>query len=44
VPINAKYLFVASMDVDAEQEALFYEVYEGDNKHPTENLRQGTGR
>jgi hypothetical protein len=29
MPINAKYLFVASMDVDADKEALFNEVYEG---------------
>jgi len=28
MPINAKYLFVASMDVDADKEALFNEVYD----------------
>ena len=39
MPINAKYLFVASMDVDADKEALFNEVYEGCDNHPTENLR-----
>ena len=44
MPINAKYLFVASMDEDADKEALFHEVYEGCDNHPTENLRSGTGR
>ena len=39
MPINAQYLFVASMDVDADKEALLNEVYEGCDKHPTENLR-----
>jgi hypothetical protein len=29
MPRNAKYLFVASMDVDADKEALFNEVYKG---------------
>jgi len=28
VPINSKYLFVVSMDVDADKEALFNEVYD----------------
>jgi hypothetical protein len=28
MPIKTKYLFVASMDVDAEKEALFHEVYD----------------
>ena len=28
MPIKAKYLFVASMDVDADKEALFNEVYD----------------
>jgi hypothetical protein len=28
MPIKSKYLFVASMDVDAEKEALFNEVYD----------------
>jgi len=28
VPGNAKYLFIASMDVDPEKEALFNEVYD----------------
>jgi hypothetical protein len=28
MPIQAKYLFVASMDVDADKEALFNEVYD----------------
>ena len=28
MPINSKYLFVASMDVDPEHEALFNEVYD----------------
>ena len=28
MPINSKYLFVASMDVDADKEALFNEVYD----------------
>jgi hypothetical protein len=39
MPINAKYLFVASMDLDADKEALFNEGYEGGDNHPTENLR-----
>ena len=28
MPVQTKYLFVASMDVDAEKEALFNEVYD----------------
>jgi len=28
MPIKTKYLFVASMDVDPEKEALFHEVYD----------------
>jgi hypothetical protein len=28
MPINARYLFVSSMDVDADKEALFNEVYD----------------
>jgi hypothetical protein len=28
MPIKAKYLFVVSMDVDADKEALFNEVYD----------------
>jgi hypothetical protein len=28
MPINAKYLFVVSMDVDPDKEALFNEVYD----------------
>ena len=28
MPINSKYLFVVSMDVDADKEALFNEVYD----------------
>jgi len=28
MPITSKYLFVASMDVDADKEALFHEVYD----------------
>jgi hypothetical protein len=28
MPLKAKYLFVASMDVDADKEALFNEVYD----------------
>jgi len=28
MPITSKYLFVASMDVDADKEALFNEVYD----------------
>ena len=28
MPINSKYLFVASMDVDPDKEALFNEVYD----------------
>jgi hypothetical protein len=28
MPIKSKYLFVVSMDVDADKEALFNEVYD----------------
>jgi len=28
MPIKAKYLFIASMDVDPDKEALFHEVYD----------------
>ena len=28
MPMKAKYLFVASMDVDPDKEALFHEVYD----------------
>jgi hypothetical protein len=28
MPIKSKYLFIASMDVDADKEALFHEVYD----------------
>jgi hypothetical protein len=28
MPINSKYLFVVSMDVDADKEALFNEIYD----------------
>jgi hypothetical protein len=28
MPITARYLFVASMDVDPDKEALFHEVYD----------------
>jgi len=28
MPIRSKYLFVASMDVDSDKEALFHEVYD----------------
>jgi hypothetical protein len=31
MPISSRYLFVASMDVDADKETLFNEVY--DNEH-----------
>jgi hypothetical protein len=34
---NAKYLFIASMDVDADKEALFNEVY--DTEHVPELLK-----
>jgi hypothetical protein len=39
MPIHANYLFVASTNVDADKAALFHEVYEGCDNHPTENLR-----
>jgi hypothetical protein len=44
MPIHAKDLFVASMDMDADKDALLHGVYEGCDHHPTENLREGTGR
>ena len=28
MPIKSKYLFIASMDVEADKEALFHEVYD----------------
>jgi hypothetical protein len=31
MPINSKYLFVASMDVDTDKEALFNEVYDAEH-------------
>jgi hypothetical protein len=31
MPINSKYLFVASMDVDPDKEALFNEVYDAEH-------------
>ncbi|MBO0741712.1 MAG: hypothetical protein J2P51_09825 [Hyphomicrobiaceae bacterium] len=31
MPISTKYLFVVRMDVDAEKEALFNEVYDGEH-------------
>ena len=31
MPINSNYLFVVNMDVDADKEALFNEIY--DNEH-----------
>ena len=31
MPIGSKYLFVVSMDVDADKEALFNEVYDGEH-------------
>jgi len=37
MPIKSKYLFVASMDVDADKEALFNEVY--DTEHVPNLLR-----
>ena len=37
MPIKARYLFVASMDVDAGKEALFNEVY--DTEHVPEILK-----
>ena len=40
MPIKSKYLFVASMDVDADKEALFNEVY--DTEH-VPNLLQVPG-
>jgi hypothetical protein len=37
MPISSKYLFVASMDVDPDKEALFNEVY--DTEHVPNLLR-----
>ena len=37
MPIGSRYLFVASMDVDADKEALFNEVY--DTEHVPNLLR-----
>jgi hypothetical protein len=37
MPISSKYLFVVSMDVDPEKEALFNEVY--DSEHVPNILR-----
>ena len=31
MPINSKYLFVASMDVDPDKEALFNEIYDAEH-------------
>ncbi|MGH6665663.1 MAG: hypothetical protein ACREB2_12290, partial [Pseudolabrys sp.] len=31
MPIKSRYLFVASMDVDSEKEALFNEVYDSEH-------------
>jgi len=31
MPIKSKYVFVASMDVDADKEALFNEVYDAEH-------------
>lgn len=31
MPISAKYIFVVSMDVDADKEAVFNEVYDHDH-------------
>jgi hypothetical protein len=31
MPIKSNYVFVASMDVDADKEALFNEVYDGEH-------------
>ena len=37
MPITSKYLFVASMDVDADKDALFNEVY--DTEHVPQLLK-----
>ncbi len=34
MPIQSKYLFVASMDVDPDKEALFNEVYDAEHVPP----------
>src|SRR6266446_2309889 len=31
MPISSKYLFVVNMDVDADKEALFNEIYDGEH-------------
>ena len=31
MPIDARYVFIASMDVDADKEAIFNEVYDGEH-------------
>ena len=31
MPINSKYLFVASMDVDPDKEALFNDIYDAEH-------------
>jgi len=33
MPISSKYLFVVSMDVDSDKEALFNEVYDTEHIH-----------
>jgi hypothetical protein len=37
MPIQSKYIFIAAMDVDAEKEALFNEVY--DREHIPELMK-----
>ena len=37
MPIDARYVFIASMDVDADKEAIFNEVY--DTEHVPQLLR-----
>ena len=37
MPISSKYLFVVSMDVDADKEALFNEIY--DSEHIPNRLK-----
>ena len=37
MPIDARYVFIASMDVDADKEAIFNEVY--DTEHIPQLLR-----
>ena len=39
MPITSKYLFVARMDVDANKEALFNEVYNTEHiPHPLRSM------